>query len=257
MQYYWAAFEFLKQGAVSRLYVQRLIEAVDKRRRTLWTLFSSALRYMLESRLLRLVRISLAEGTESVRSHLKRSIDTAAEWTTSLDELVSTLTSEGADARCWDQFLNHAAGASVPTNTQELGRLMHVSNALKPALNSVKQGEECRAPLAPSRPRLLLQIDDIVEWKVFDRAKNILKSYQADLYNDTKVQMVGLFRTQKVFVDGKGRSSLWTNCPGLSSRSVTGDRLQCAEDIFSTVYGSAISSLVSRWLEEKDGDWHN
>ena len=99
-------------------------------------------------------------------------------------------------------------------------------------------------------PQLLLQVDDIFEWKVFDRAMRILKERQNHVPHNSKVEIVGLFPMQKIFVGGDGRSNLWTNPPGPLLRSAETGRLCFPADIFRPVYGGEMWSRIDSWIKQ-------
>ena len=254
IQYYWAAFELFQHGVVSKNYVQAWIATVDERRHKLWCFFNSAIRNLLSARHLPPVRVVLTQGTKSVCEYLKQAASIGA--IPSLDDLMDYLKHNKADSHCWNAFLRYAGEKYKPRDVQDLGRLFHVFNALSPVLHTTERVEDLaiRSVMEGDLPQLLLQVDDVFEWKVFDRAKRILKERQNHVPHDSKVEIVGLFPMQRIFVGGNGRSNLWTNPPGPLLRSAETGRLCFPADIFSAVYGGEMWSHINSWITQSGQD---
>lgn len=250
IQYYWAAFELFQHGVVTKEYVQAWIATVDERRHKLWCFINSAICNLLSARHLPPARVILAQGTRCVREYLKQaaSIGTIP----SLDDLKVYLEHDEADSHRWNAFLRYAGDKNEPKDVRDLGRMFHVFNALSPVLHTTELGGdlEIRSVVEGGLPQLLLQVDDIFEWKVFDRAKRILKERQSHVPHNSKVEIVGLFPMQKIFVGGDGRSNLWTNPPGPLLRSAETGRLCFPADIFSLVYGGEMWSHIDNWIKQ-------
>jgi hypothetical protein len=250
VQYCWGAFELLQKGVVTRTQVQTWIAAVDERRCKLWRFIETAIRDMLDARLLSPVQILLAGGTASVRKYLSQAAATGV--TPSLDDILDVLNNDGHDTHRWNKFLQHAGVVYGPKDIPELGRLFHVFNSLDLVLHTTSRMVDCRvdASIKYERPQLLLQVDDIFEWKIFDRARSILKAYQTDVCHDIQIQIVGLFPLQKIFAGGNGRSSLWTNPPGPLLRSIANNHPYLSADVLSTVYGKTMWPYIARWMKQ-------
>lgn len=184
VQYYWPAIELFRKGTISEAHLKSWFATVDERRCKLRCFFEAAINELLESRLLPAIRIVLAQGTESVRRYYKRV--TALTAIPSLEDLLDILKGDEQTSNTWSTFLKSAGSKFGPTNIQDLGYIMHVFNALSPVFwnkHRTIHGES-EPDLENHKPQLLLQIDDIIEWKVFARAQNVLKAYQASLHGE-------------------------------------------------------------------------
>jgi hypothetical protein len=244
VQYYWTAFELLQQGEVTKSYVQDWMTAVDTRREAIWLRLHGTLLDMLKSRGLAPVDICLAEGAASLRNLLKGGVED--DNLPSVSRCLSTLQSQGSQASCWKQFLDHLDESSRPSDRESLGHLIHVFNTVKPALSRLRDTTKDATALTSQRPQLLVVVDDIAEWKIFDGAKSYLHIYQTKLYKDSKVRITGLFPLQKIFVEDDERSSLWARCPGSYIRIDDDDRLQTPENIVEKIYGPPYVQLLEQ-----------
>ncbi|KAM0714150.1 hypothetical protein Q7P37_010299 [Cladosporium fusiforme] len=248
VQYYLRAFELLDCGMITRTCAQDWIVAVDERRRKLWILINFTITNMLKDRSLTCVQITLAQGTEAVRRCLKGFANTGSVPSLDelLDELLGTIASTGEDAHRWQDFLKLQ---KKPKDIHDLGCLMHVFNSVRPALHGAKAEGEVGAPSAKEGSQLLLQVDDIVEWRIFDRAKRFLRSYQADVSPEHRVRIVGLFPLQKVFTDGNEWRCLWTAPLETNTLFYEDDCIRTTEDVLQATYGLYVPLVLRTWDE--------
>jgi hypothetical protein len=240
VQYYWTAFELLQQGKITNGEVQNWIKAVDTRRDEIWLRLRDLILYMLNARALAPVKVSLADGTASLRDLLIKSLKDGK--FPSINESLFTLRTEGPQASSWNEFLVHMDETSRPSSTDSLSHLIHIYNTVRPALSRPTAATTCVGPWTPDRHLLLVVVDDIGEWDIFDGAKRYLQGYHAPPRKDSEVKdlgvhVVGLFPLQRIFVEDDERSSLWARCPGSRLRVNDCESLQTPAKIVEKIYG--------------------
>jgi hypothetical protein len=240
VQYYWTAFELLQQGRITNGEVQNWMKAVDTRRDEIWLRLRDLILDMLNARGLAPVKVSLADGTTSLRGLLIKSLKDGK--FPSIDECLFSLRTEGPQASSWNEFLEHMDETSRPRSLDSLSHLIHIYNTVRPALSRPRAATTCIAPWIPGRPLLLVVVDNISEWDIFHDTKRYLQGYHAQLRKDLEVKdlgvhVLGLFPLQRIFVKGDERSSLWARCPGSRLRVNDCDSLQTPAKIVENVYG--------------------
>lgn len=232
-QYYWTACELFEWKLVSLHYVKNWIAVIDERRRQLKTIMTSILGWMLTDRHLSAIDINITSGTEPAVALIKEKVDMGT--TPSFDEIKGTLSSQGEDAGQWKEFLDNLDSRYQPATVGDLGRLTYVFKAVKPALEHQR---------GPGR-RLILQVDDVNEWRVLDRAKTFLKKYSSNLSSRTEEPIiVGLFPMQRIFAAGPGRSDLYLKDPGGSLLLEPESRMVCPLDIITATYGLRVGKQL-------------
>ncbi|KAL4931751.1 uncharacterized protein BDV17DRAFT_288337 [Aspergillus undulatus] len=244
-QYYWTACDLLGKGLVTVQYVWGWIAAVDRRREQLGLAMKSVLQKMLVDRnLLVGVEIGLSSETEAVVALVKEKL--SCEDVPSLEEVLQALRSRGEDPGLCTVFLNRLDSQEQPSTMDTLSWLIYVFKSVKPALaQQQRPGPQCAdGDDAPDR-RLIFQVDNVNEWKIFDRARSYLKHYARNCPGNTpKSTLLGLFPVQKVFVAGTDRSDLYIDNPGchflLDAKNTTIGPL----DVISRVYGRRVKQQV-------------
>lgn len=234
VQYYWIAFEQLQRGSVTGRDVRNWIKAVDTRRDEMWARLRDLIQKMLHARDLAPVDIHLAEGTASLRDLLKTGLRCGQ--CPSVDQSLFTLRTKGPQAHSWNEFMEHVDETSMPKTSEDLSHLIHIYNTIKPALPRLRDTTTQPDPLTPVLPLLLIVVDDIAEWRIFDGAESYLRGRRTMLYHNTEVHVVGLFPLQKVFVKDDERSSLWSRCPGSLLRIDNIDSLQTPGKVVERIY---------------------
>lgn len=243
-QYYWTACELLERNVVTVSYAQAWIAAIDKRRSQLAAVIISFLRTMLKHRHLPGVQIRVTPGTEAAALLVKQKV--ASGYPVLLEDLLQALKSVGTDAAEWSVFLQHLDLKHHPLNVPALGKLMYVYKSVKPAIRT-----DSSADTDNGRDEfgncLLLQIDDINEWRILDQAKKFLKSYskkRADAGEE--IFLAGLFPMQKIFAVGEGRSDLYLQDPGPLLRWDKETEDIDPLDVIGSAYGQWIKTELRR-----------
>ncbi|KAF7122877.1 hypothetical protein CNMCM5793_000987 [Aspergillus hiratsukae] len=241
-QYFWTACELLERKVVDVTYVYRWVEAISERRSRLFNIMSSMIHTSLRERQVSNVRICLASGTEAaVELTMKR---LHAGPMPILDEFLEELQQGHADAEQWKNFLTHLDPRHQPSTISELGRLMYVFKAVKPALAHGHQQLLNSGPQSHGK-NLIIMVDNSTEWRIFDRARTFLKRYTKNSNNGAgETIMLGLFPLEKIFVAGARRSDLYLDDPGSNMWSGTEPSRVGPLDVSDTVYGSIISERL-------------
>ena len=235
-QYYWTACDLLQRKLVTISYAQSWIATIDERRNQLEAVMTSVIRAMLRDRLLCGVKVNITSGTESAGALVKEKIALGA--VPSLEEIVSALRSRGKDAAQWRELFDHLDPRHQPLNVGDLSRLMYVFKTLKPALCQKSPSTACGSIQDTPGRRLVIQVDDVNEWRIFDRAKTFLKKYSKQRYNSLEEPiLVGLFVMQRIFVAGPGRSDLYLKDPGSRLCLEPEGRVVSPLDVIGATYG--------------------
>ncbi|OQE19331.1 hypothetical protein PENFLA_c019G03731 [Penicillium flavigenum] len=244
LQYYWTACDLFGRGLVSVEYVKSWIEAIDRRKKQLGSIMTSVLRKMLMDRHICDVNIAISSGTEAAITLVREKMET--ESITSLEEILDALRSRGSDSEMWRLFLDNLDSRQQPSDMESLGRLIYVFKSIKPAL-AKQRVTSFQKPIDVPNRMLIIQVDDVHEWKILDRAKSFIKEYSKTLPGSAHESvMLGLFPIQKIFSAGPGRSDLYLEDPGFKLRMSSGRRLVGPMDIISATYGEHIGNHVRR-----------
>jgi len=243
-QYHWTACELLKRHLVDVDYVRGWIGAIDGRKRLLGAIMTSTIHKMLRDRCLPIVQVIITSGTESAVRLVNEKLGNSGTVPT-LEEIIDVLRTEGEDSGQWREFFHHLEMRRQPSTVEDLGRLMYVFKMVKPAL--YPDGKIIDRP----GQRLLINVDDIAEWRILDGAKAFLKRYYKQHYHvDQEPVPVGLFPVQRVFTTAPGRLRLYHNDPGQhmyheEDRAVVGPL-----DIIAMTYGQQMRDWLEKTITE-------
>lgn len=232
VQYYWRAFELLQQGEITEANALSWVAAVDTRKSQIWLHFRDLLQDMLDGRELAPVQVFLAEGSTSFRELLMRRLK--AGQLPSVEECVSNLRTEGPNASLWNEYMDQMP---TPSDTDSLNHLIHVFNTVKPVLSGYQSMETNVEYSTPCQPPLLIVVDNIDEWDIFDGAKSHLQKRCTQSHKHTEVPIIGLFPMQRIFVEDHQRSSLWAKCPGTHLGNHENDSLWTPTEVVEKIYG--------------------
>lgn len=242
LQYYWTACELLQRNLVTISYAQSWIAAIDERRNQLQFVMTSMIRTLLRDRPLCGVKVNITSGTEAAGSLVKEKISGTVP---SLQEVISALRSQGRDAAQWGELFDHLDPRDQPLNVGALGPLMYVFKTVKPALlYQPLQSANQNSHETPGR-RLIIQVDNVNERRILNRAKTSLKKYARQRYGNAEEPIiVGLFPMQRIFVAGPGRSDLYYRDPG-SRLCLDPDKTIISPlDIIGATYGLRIKEQL-------------
>ncbi|KAM4057163.1 hypothetical protein HRG_004006 [Hirsutella rhossiliensis] len=251
-QYYWTACGLFERNLVTIGYVQSWIAAIDERRRKLKAIMTALLRTILTDRQLSDIEINIAPGTEPAVNLIKEKIVSGT--IPSLEEIMSAMRSQGGEARQWRDFLDHLGSGHQPSTVGDLGRLVYVFKAVKPALEHEHTVAAPNGNIrdAPGRT-LIIQVDDIIEWRIFDRAKSFLEHYATQKPNYAeKALIVGLFPIHKIFVAGSSRSDLYHKDPGPQLCLNSEGAMIGPLDVIGMTYGIHMKEVLQR-LRRREG----
>lgn len=188
------------------------------------------------------IKICLTSGTEAaVELTMKR---LPAGQMPSLDELLDELQHGHSDAEQWKNFLVHLDPWHQPSTISELGHLMYVFKAVKPALAHGPQQLLNGGPQSHHK-NLIIMVDNSTEWRIFDRARAFLKRYTKNTTNGAgETIMLGLFPLEKIFVAGARRSDLYLEDPGSDMWRETEPSRVGPLDVIDTAYGPIVSERL-------------
>jgi hypothetical protein len=240
LQYYWTACELFERGLVTIDYVQSWIAMIDKRRKQLKNILTSTIRAMLLDRHLCDIDIHITPGTEPAVELVKKSVAIGA--VPCLEELVGALRSQGENGVRWREFLDNLDPRHQPSTVEELGRLMYIFKTVRPALEHHQPPVDENNDDMPGR-KLVIQVDDVNEWKVLDKSQAFLKKYSKRLVEDEAI-LVGLFPMQRIFAAGKGRTDLYVSDPGHRLCLDVEQTKIGLLDVISATYGTRVAKRL-------------
>ncbi|KID80863.1 hypothetical protein MGU_11714 [Metarhizium guizhouense ARSEF 977] len=242
-QYYWKACSFLHKGLVEVGYVQTWMGAMDLRKSQLGAVMTEMIRSAMDDRgLVGLnVQVQVNSGTEEATKIFKMKTVTGSVPT--VEDVIDALTSKGPEAAKWRAFLSAAPAQDQPSTMDELGKLVYVFKTVKSVLTlGTASIPTSRVATAVGRS-LIVQVNDVTDWRIFDRAKTFLKRYSkisGVCLNETII--VGVFPLQKIFLTGPGRSNLYDL---QSSREYLNQEKRChlldCLDIIEQVHGTNVA----------------
>ena len=236
-QYYWTACELFENGLVDLEYTRAWIAAIDKRRSQLGNIMTTMIRSMIGERQVDDIAINITPGTEPVVELIKSKLDSGE--TPSMEEIVSALKSQGPDAARWRGMFDNMDPRDHPTNMIDLGRIAYVFKVVRAALERENDKSDC------NRKNLVIQVDNIAEWRILMRSKDFLKRYFKSLPKGVEEDiLIGLFPMERIFLAGSNRSELYSNDTNtglcLDEQKVTISPL----DIVSATYGLHMGKLL-------------
>lgn len=157
---------------------------------------------MLADRQLKDIDINITPGTAPVVDLMKSNLGSGS--TPSWEEILSVLQWKGRDAVRWREFLSHLESRHYPTKMRELSQIAYVFKTIRSLLEQV-DGRTA----GNNGKNLIIQVDNISEWKILDRPKDFLDAYYKKLPDSTEQPiLVGLFPMQEIFIAGPGRPDL-------------------------------------------------
>lgn len=244
-EYYWTACELGGRGLVSLDYVRRWISAIDLRREQLADIMTWMIRAAAIARGLDIDRItiSLTPGTASLRDVVKEELSRATLLSDgyrapTLANLLEALRCKGPEAAKWTWFLDNLEEKSKPRTVLELCRIMYVFKALRPVLSIAQKH------LGSS---IIVQVDDVPEWRIFSKAKDYLQRYAKSSGVDqaSLPLLIALFPMQRLFVAQCGRSDLYNaDTSGRICRRLDGREMSPLQ-IIGMAYGKYTVACLS------------
>ncbi|CAI7657871.1 unnamed protein product [Penicillium pancosmium] len=223
-QYYWTACELLQHNLVSVEFAQKWIR-----------------RSLLRARQLPAVAITITPGTEAAVALVEESV--ALGIVPSLENILTALQTQGDDAARWKEFLYHLDQKSRPSTVGDLSRLIYVFKAVRPILKTHSN----RYSDNINGRNLLIQVDDVNEWRILDNAKKFLKRYSKQVFDNSNEPIsVGLFPIQKIFASGSGRSDLYLDDPTFNLCLDPEKTIIDPFDVIGTTYGLLMGGYMRR-----------
>lgn len=237
IQYYWTACELFENGHVDLEFAKAWIAAIDKRKSQLANIMRTLLRSMMKERQIDGISINITTGTEAVAELIKRKLDAGE--IPSMEESLNVLKSQGPNAARWRGMLNNMDPREHPTNMLELGRLVYIFKAVRSTL------EREEMEVDGSGKRLIIQIDNIAEWRITMRSKDFLKRYSKSLpKGDEEDILIGLFPIERIFLAGTRRSELYSNDTHTGLCLDDGKTNTDPIDLISTTYSHRMGKLL-------------
>ncbi|KAF7594717.1 hypothetical protein BBP40_008610 [Aspergillus hancockii] len=246
LQYYWPACELLERNAVDVPYVEAWMALIDQRREQLGQVFLDTIRQLLAQRPVSLgsadcqIKLNLISGTESAIEALKDCI--RKHKVPTVEDILSVLRDNSPDGVLWREFLANLNPKHYPTRILDVIRLAYVFKAVKPGLAQKVKDHD-----GPGST-VIIQIDDVIEWRVFEQARTFLKTYQ------NQICVLGVFPLPRILMTGEGRACLHVNDPGPRLYHPSGnpdDGTISSWEVMSQCYGSRISGTLERIFREQ------
>ena len=245
-QYYWTAFEFLQHNLVSIEFVQHWMRKINERRRRLHNILVSVIRSMLRDRQLPAVPITLTTGTEAAVTLVEKSV--ALGIVPTLEQILTVLKTDGNDASRWREFLYNLDERLQPSTVGDLSRLIYIFKAVKPVLKSEPEKLFDKV----DGENLLIQVDDVNEWRILDNGKKFLKRYTRQALEIQREPLaVGLFPIQKIFVSGSGRTDLYIDDPSFDLYLGPEKKPIDPFHVIGTTYGPSMGGYLRRLCRQE------
>ncbi|KAJ6102339.1 hypothetical protein N7486_004766 [Penicillium sp. IBT 16267x] len=242
-QYYWTVWELYNKKLVTMRYVHDWMAAIKRRRTQLQNIMVSTIYKMLMDRGIGDIKVNLASSTgAAVELLLERSLSGGVP---SIEELLLVLQTQGAESAQWAEFLTHLESGEQPATGTDLGKLMYVFEAVKPALESQPPLPANENAQDAHEERLIIFLDDTAECRIFNRAIKFVKRYSEE------TTMIGLFPLQQILAAGYGRSDLYMNCPGTDLRLERGETRVNLFDVIKMTYGPQAATLLQSSCQEQ------
>ncbi|GAD93457.1 conserved hypothetical protein [Paecilomyces variotii No. 5] len=255
LQYYCYPLELLQAGLVSWEYVQEWFKLIDRRHRQIATLLKDTITHEVLRRGGD-VRVEVTAGSIAAIQLLRLSV-LDRRVLPSVNDMLFVLQWIGPYQAAWREFLALIDESQRPRNLRTLSLLAYVFEVIYPGLHLAttkaldRKSEESRRPL-------LIQVDDIAEWRIFDHAEKLLKRFKVRQHGLDPL-LVGVFPSPRIFTcEDQGRSTLFLHDPGLKishTSSVSGDVEEdsCSVgplDIIGQIYGGNIQDTLVRLLQK-------
>lgn len=210
-QYYWNACSLLQKGLISVDYMQGWMAAMDLRKSQLGDVMTSMIRSAMRDRGLANpnVLIQLNSGAEEAVALFRTK--TAAGMVPSVREVITAMASYGPEASKWQQFFGVLPVAKQPLTMDELGKLVYVFKTVKSALTpNIPSDTATNRVRRPAGQSLIVQVNDITDWRVYDKSRTFLRAYSKIQNVCLKyIAIIGIFPLQRIFLTRPGRSSLY------------------------------------------------
>uniref|UniRef100_P9WEK0 Arginine-containing cyclodipeptide synthase anoA n=2 Tax=Aspergillus nomiae TaxID=41061 RepID=ANOA_ASPNO len=257
LQYYCYPLELLQAGLVSWKYVQEWFRLVDRRHRQV----AGLLKDTITHEVLRRggdIQVEVTAGTIAATQLLRLSVFDRMELP-SVDDILFVLKWVGPYQAAWREFLDILDDCQRPKDLRSVALMAYVFEVMYPALHQIAtkslhgNGEKSGRPL-------LIQVDDIAEWRIFDHAEKLLKRFKERQHGFYPL-LVGVFPSPRIFTsEDQGRSTLFLHDPGLkilqtrspSSNSEEGSCVVRPLDIIGQIYGREVQDTLGQ-LTRKHG----
>jgi hypothetical protein len=242
-QYYWSIYDFYRSGLIDTSLVCEWMELVDERHNQMGAIMIAAIKSLLRSQFLSLdiekLRINITSGAETASSLIKKCLTYGI--FPSVQGIISSLQSCPMYGVLWQDFFTNLDPDEPMATVTDICRLTYVFKAVRPALRRRRF----------DKTHMILQVDDIGEHRIFDRAEAILKAYNGDgslSLVEKRSVMIGLFPLHRIsmahLAHGK---ALYVHAPldRLFFDRATGESITVMKMI-SLTYGVRIAKTVQK-----------
>ncbi|KAJ5542089.1 hypothetical protein N7535_004509 [Penicillium sp. DV-2018c] len=255
LQYYAYPLELLQAGLVSWEYVHEWFELVDRRHRQVATLMKDTITHEVRRRGGD-VQVEVTTGTAAVIQFLRLCVLDRKQLP-DINDMLFVLEWIGPYQAAWREFLAIVGESQRPADIRSLAIMAYVFEVMYPALRQTSAKTADRKDMESGRP-LLIQVDDIAEWRIFDRAEKLLKRFK-ERQHGLDPLLVGVFPSPRIFTsEDQGRSTLFLHDPGLkimqrcppSGHSENDSSVVSPLDIIGEIYGGDIQDTLMRLITE-------
>lgn len=255
LQYYCYPLELLEAGLVSWEYVQEWFRLVDRRHRQVATLLQDTIIHEVRRRNCD-VQVEVTSGTIAATQLLRLCV-LGHRKVPSVNDMLFVLEWIGPYQAAWREFLDTVDDCQRPKDLRSLALMAYVFEVMYPALQQATTKPQHGKGEESSRP-LLIQVDDIAEWRIFDRAEALLKRFKNRPHGLDPL-LVGVFPSPRIFTsEDQGRSTLFLHDPGLKisqarspSSDSEDDSVVSPLDIIGQIYGGEVHDTLMRLITER------
>ncbi|KAJ5290960.1 hypothetical protein N7478_000211 [Penicillium angulare] len=243
-QYYWSIYDFYHAGLIDTNFVRQWIDLVDERHSQMGSIMIAAIKALIRSEMPGLdidkLRINITSGSETASSLIKNCL--AYGISPSVNEVIFSLRSCPTHGELWQEFFANLDPDEAMETVADISRLIYVFKAVLPALRRRQRSD---------KTHMILQVDDIGEHRIFDRAEAFLKTYNgagSPSPVDQRSVIIGLFPLHRIsmahLAHGK---ALYVHAPldRLFIDRATGESMTIMRMI-SLTYGSRIAKTVQQ-----------
>ncbi|KAE8409386.1 hypothetical protein BDV37DRAFT_278337 [Aspergillus pseudonomiae] len=203
LQYYAYPLELYERGIVDNAYVQEWMSRVNQRHSQILAIFQQAVVEGLAQRSAPAnIQIESTNGTDVLSRYIQTEV--ASYRSPSVVQAMHVLQCHGPDQAKWRRFFSHIGEDHLPKDLRGLALLSYVYEVLRPGFDAGICHESHARPI-------ILQVDDIAEWRIYDTADKLAKRIDAQ----ARPMLIGMFPFHQVLTsEVNGRSSLFLHDPG-------------------------------------------
>lgn len=255
VQYYAFLLDLYAGGRCSREHIKSWLEIIDRRHDQIAEVFERAVQDALQRRGVDRdnVRIELSTGLEEVIPYIQETINRGN--SPSVEDLLQKLLE--LDPLFREYYENLPQPQPPLRNLVDLCLTSYTYQVLRPVFQRV---HENRAPgsgfdgqaKSPVGRQLLINIDNVAEWRIYSEAEKMLKGYQIKHSSVINPLLLGIFPIELIFTArNTGRTSLYLKNIGQYIYDKMEGKAVGPSGIVEKVYGIDMTRRVVDWMRQK------